>query len=368
MHRVVIILTILYLCPACSSIYSPSKIPDYALTTELYERKQFHLRSSAQQNHKPSVIGHGAGDFRYYPMNLSVSQRGVTKGVRGNNWPTKTAWARPVSELIEKAYESYQLDGVEIDVQIPPAGHPLCVGLDNKCAFVMHDEPNWSAITPNTEAFNYMRQNSLGAVLNDYISQKYIDKALYLEVKASKPCQSLPPLDSHDCLRAPQMIYAVIEPFITSNSNQQKGWLRFVSFSPGSLQALQTLSLQLDNETREQLNFALIAGYRKDSSWIMNLLRKNLSQMKGPVPEFSDDVIHFAAHSEWLDMLWFSPKGADYPDEMIRLVDEKRNQANLPPLQYSVSIYDTDKASFEQKMKSFPVELESILIDIDRKH
>ena len=356
----------------CTDLISPSRMLEDNLQQDIADRKVFFKKPEL------SVIGHGAAAFRDYPMNI-VKVRGRAAAVRSNNWLLQAAYASAVKDSLERAFNRYQLDAVEIDIQLPPADHSLCKATGDDCAFIMHDTPQWEAIQKDDVAYDYLLKNRLSQVLEAFVNAGFHhDKTLYLELKTSAACQVIRPEAELQCDSVASRVRKVIQPYLVpryvaqtkiaqpevTDIERKRPWLQIVSFSPS---AMASLYAQLPESQRQYVGFSLVAGFTEDASWPMSLLRARLSQLKGPVPVFDEQIQDFVAANVWIERVWFSPKGMSEPVTIMRNLQQRRlEQDALSPLGFSVSVYDTSLASFEKKMAGFDDNLLSFMVDVDR--
>ncbi|MDO8341899.1 MAG: hypothetical protein Q7T48_01745 [Cellvibrio sp.] len=374
--RIIIGCLLVVTLSGCANLVSPSRFHESSLAFAIWDVKQFHLRNVVDTK-ELEVIGHGAGSFRHYPMNVRLGN-GVLLDVRGNDWMTQAAEVKPVTDLIDKAFLFYQLDALEIDVQIPPADHPLCKGLAEVCAFVMHDTPLWSDISEGDRAYQYLRQNTLDSVLNYVTSKGYHhNHAIYLDLKATKNCQSVSVENPAACTDYPQRLVPLLKKYLAMHSAKTAAlegdveyrWLRLVSFAPMLLRtlydALADMDLNTNKPYRDATSFGVIAGFANDGEFPFKAC---LAQSKGPVPEFDSAMKQYVASELWIDRLWFSTRGFENPVKHMSEVSAMRSalpNTSAKPLVFSVSVYDASRASYQSKLQGFNLPLVSIMVDVD---
>lgn len=374
--RIIIGCFLLLHLSSCANLVSPSRFHENELASALWDVKQFHSRDAVDSK-KLEVIGHGAGSFRHYPMNVRLGD-GELLGVRGNDWMTHAAEAKPVTDLIDKAFQFYQLDALEIDVQIPPKDHPLCKGLADRCVFVMHDTPLWSDITEGDKAYQYLRENTLDSVLNHVTRKGYHhNHAIYLDLKATKECQSVSIENPITCTEYPLRLVPLLKKYLVihgsstteSEVDVNHRWLRLVSFAPTLLHTLYDALKNTDPNTgkpyRDATSFGVIAGFSNDGEFPF---KAHLAQAKGPIPEFGPAMKRYIAKELWIDRLWFSARAFKDPLKHMREIAAMRsalNNSDEDSLIFSVSVYDERQSNYQKKLQDFDLSLASIMIDID---
>ncbi|UTA47126.1 hypothetical protein L1F30_13265 [Simiduia sp. 21SJ11W-1] len=364
---------LLALLTGCANLVSPARIHERDLASRLFDIQQFH--AGHPEVHAPlEVVGHGAGAFRQYPMNVFESESTVQ--VRGNHWPLKAAYALPVEQLIDKSFRFYQIDAVEIDVQVPPENHPLCRALGDTCAVVMHDTPDWDAIAPGSPAYQYLLENSLVNILDFVVQQGFHEKhIIYLDLKSPRKCQ-LTDYANDSCKRYPDLLLPILKKYVAIERHKAPtatggaSWLRLVSFSPGLLRYLHQ---RFEGHTpsgkalRDATSFGFIAGY---SGKGFLGLKPLLAQAKGPVPELSTAMSETIAAAPYIDRIWFSVRGLESPAEEInrlaslRTVALKNNSA-LKPFAFSVATYDVSWQDYQSGLSALKPALTSFMIDVD---
>lgn len=353
--RLGVLFTLLFLA-SCASFVSPSRVQPTDLEGKIKELQTFH-REELGVASRMKVIGHGAGSFRHYPMDLVSSTK--DKGVRGNNGLFTRAKALPVSDLIRNAFEKYGLDAVEIDVQVPPKAR----GRDGKTAraFIMHNTPKWDAVSRPNLAAEYMQKNSLESVLQEFVKHGYHQgKVLYLELKSTAECQKGRPL-SKKCQHYIDTVSDIIQPFLGADYSKERSWLRLISFSPYMLSSIRN---SLEGNASSNTRYELIVGYTRDWIWGTNWIKACLAQSKGPVPEFNQTMKNFIINNTFIDRVWFSVKGIRNPGNEFAEVIRSRKETESP-LEMNVAVYDVGNAKYRRRLREAKLPISSIMLDID---
>lgn len=324
-------------------------------------------------SNKLEIVGHGAASFRYYPMGIDKDGK-----VKGNSWSVfKNAKAKNVVDLMDIAFRDHNIEAIEIDVQLPKTSHPLCKIADKQnCAFVMHNTPDWKMISnENIDSFRYFQNNTLNIVLSHFMNQNYHTegKRVYLELKSSLDCTS-PDQERIECTDDAFRVANIVKQILskTNSSESTKNWLIITSFSATALSALRE---KLEEQFKNQVDYALIAGY--DTKGFLGI-KSCLAQCKGPVPQFTKEMQDFASLTPWLNKLWFSTKGISNPIKIFDGVVSKRsklcklrNNESCEKLLFCVANYDQSENKFREIMNNsdepFTHPLVSIMIDIDEE-
>jgi len=306
------------------------------------------------------VIGHAAGSYRYYPMNIYKDQYAY-----GNQWSKKCkSQAKNIGELIDMFFKHDKVSSVEIDVQAPPKDHILCQeGRD--CLFIMHDKPDWDEITSlDSPVVEYLDNNTLRKTLEHFVSEKhYIDKKLYVEIKSQFKCNA-PKRNDEKCKYLGERVASVIKDFIKGHSEAMSGnnWITIVSFSATALESFRG---ELSNELKDKVDYALIAGVHPFG------LKWFLGQLKGSVPLFNKELQKFAITTRWLDRVWFSAQGISDYNVLFKSLNEQRvaQCCACKPLEFSVASYPYKSEEFYNTMTrtipAFDQSIASIMIDVD---
>ena len=333
-------------------IVSPGRVGPDHLKDEINKLKSLCniLPNGKCDETKLEIIGHGAGSFRHYPMDVTTGGTIV-----GND----NAKVKNFEDLLKTAFDNHNLDAIEIDAQLPPyINHELHVNNNPNTSFVMHNTPDWEKLTrlEQPKAFAYLQDNTLPKVLEVFTSRHYPEqgKKLYLELKSNNECANTGNT-AHQCTDSPIRVAKDIEYILKSRPFSNR-WLTVVSFSATSLETVhKTLG--------DRIDYALIAGYDTDG---FLSIKARLAQCKGDVPKFDDDMKKFVANNKWISMVWFSTKGISDPTEELKEIIKIRQKEHPDvPLKFSVATYDRTWRGFYKKMADFPYPLASVMIDID---
>lgn len=356
---ILLILILLFMNGCCFGnnkfLVSPNRIKGSEINTELLQLKK--LRDV-------KIIGHGGASFSHYPMNVNNQQEPI------GNYDRNISNIIDLMSLVFESDSSQKIDAIELDIQVPPVSHILCAdakSADSECSFIMHDTPKWEAFNTNknTKIFTYMKKNTLRKILNNFVEKKYYEKGkqLYIEIKSPSNECSLPNVNTKKCLVGADEFLKEVKlltkkyPYIKNI----KSWLRVVSFSASSLTHIHKyIGIDMD--------YSFIAGYH-ESSFIKKILKRKLSQCKGAVPVFTNEMQDFASYNGWLDSVWFSYKGIEKPNKMFKKMYEKRQifckTRKCKKLMFSVASYDIGKKKFKKNIQEFSFPLRSIMVDID---
>ncbi len=338
-------------------IVSPGRVGPDHLSGEIVKLKSFckKLPDGKCDKNRLEIIGHGAGSFRHYP--IDITKKGKIVGNDG-------AKVHSFAELMKSAFDDRDLTAIEIDAQLPPhINHKLHTDNNPNTSFVMHNTPNWNKLTQKDQpdAFNYLQKNTLPIVLKEFISKGYHQKGkkLYLELKATNECAH-PGDTRHQCTDAPSRVARDIQTILKLPDANSHQWLTVISFSAS---VLETLREKLGEQYQNKIGYALVAGYDKDGLFSM---KAKLAQCKGDVPKFDHTMKTFVATRAWISNIWFSTKGISNPAKEFESLVQMRQKIHPDiPLKFIVASYDRNWNGFEKSIREFPYPLVSIMIDID---
>lgn len=354
--------------PDC--VVSPERIAKNKIDKKLKQlRKTCNSKLANGKGHicdkeKLKFIGHGAGSFRHYAMDVTYEG-----GIEGNNRLFHIEKAEDVNVLMSEAFEQKQMNAIEIDVHVPTlenggfdSNHPLCKEVGEKeCAFVMHNKPKWDVLktSKDSAAYAYLKKNTLTNILNYFLANNYEDEIIYLEFKAEKECM-LPKKDNKLHVEKRCDVVPIIVSDIVNKTIKQHDVNSRLTVASFSASALTTIKSKLG----KQVKYGFIAGYDKKGPLG---IKAYFAQCKGPVPHFSGDMKDFASTTEWLDHIWFSVKAITEPNKVFSNISKIRSQhfKQKPELNYSVSSYDIKEETFIDTMSKFTLPLYSIMVDID---
>lgn len=308
------------------------------------------------------IIGHQAGSYRNYPMD-------VTRGgeVLSNGWPgSGSTAATDILPLLDAAFGGPDMDAVEIDVQALPAAHPQYS--DSSRVVVLHDlQKRWRNVDANSPAAEHFRTNTLSSVLKHFASEGLGQtKRLYIEIKSRFGCNA-PDNSSTKCTYTSEVVAQVLSEQLTDTAlwrnSSGKPCITIISFSAT---ALETVRAGLPKHLWPFIDFALIAGVdRGGFRWLVG-------QAKGSVPIFTKQMRQFVTTTDWLQRIWFSAQGIRDFESVFAELDAARKKecANCSALGYSVAVYPLKTESFHKRMLPHPtttyhLPLKSMMIDVD---
>lgn len=370
MKHYILLPVVCLLLGSCSllpdKIVSPGRILRDNLSNGLLPLYETCNKIKSCQVDELEIIGHGAGSYRYYPMDIHKDGY-----IHGNQWNLKCqAKAKDINPLIDQTFATKEIRSVEIDIQAPPADHILCKN-GQDCLFIMHNKPDWDTITSlKHPVVNYLQRNTLGKTLRHFINKGYYKKQrLYLEIKSSFGCNAPNRKDSK-CkdagLRIASEIKAALAEVKNKTRKQDPNWLTMISFSAT---ALQSFRQGLPKDLQDSVNYTLIAGVHPFS------LKWFFGQAKGSVPLFTDELQQFATTTPWLDYVWFSPQGISKFSTLFHDLTIKRQQEckergrQCHELRFNVSTYALKQKTFYKAMTEidppFTQILTSMMIDVD---
>lgn len=376
MLRLVICVLAIVLIEGCTkidSLVSPGRIERADLKGSRVNMEGLCEKMASCKKNELEVIAHVAGSYREYPMTVDRGFLPKDGMVMSQGWGIKSWFkAKDINDLIDKTFENSEIDSLEIDIQVPPSDHPLCTK-GKRCAFVVHDLVDWSAVDNKNNAANiYLKRNSLDKILTHFVKEKsyYKNRRLYLELKSLFTCNA-PKRKSKECSdlgkRIAKEISMVLPDLKNIKSDNNKNWLTLTSFSASALEEAHTSLKILGLD--EFVDFALIAGVYPNNSFL-SFAKWVVGQQKGSVPMFTKPLRKFAVEKTWLDSIWFSPQGVTNFYSLFHKMNKSREDEGLGPLKFSVANYSIKWPKFKKAMLRQPacatkVPIVAMMIDID---
>ena len=358
---ILLLFSTLLLSNACrlpDSIVSPGRVDRSSISSDLQNVYQTCDSIKGCEPSELEIIGHGAGSYRYYPMDI---KKGV---VQGNGWKGQCVEAKDINDLMDLSFSDSTVNSIEIDIQAAPEDHFLCTSTEGDCLFILHDnQKKWKCVdSPEQASSQYLMRNTLRSSLAHFIEKGYYkDKHLYIELKSVRGCMK-PDCTKDKCTATAKRVALEIsdelEQLKTLRASNSKNCISIISFSASSL---QTMYDSLPAHLRDEVDYVLIAGIQRFGLvWIAG-------QLKGVVPIFNDDLRKFAATTKWLDRVWFSVRGLKDFNSILKELNTLRAQKcpGCDSLEYSMATYEVKPEEFHEKMEGFSHPLPSVMIDID---
>jgi hypothetical protein len=351
--------SILFLLGSCMQFQycfvSPGRVPPDSLHAHNIAYSQVSKEASSIPNDQYEVIGHGAGSWRYYPMN--INRKG---NVYGNGFRHKKDKALGIIELIDSSIAIDPTMSIEIDAQYAPDSHLIRKLYPEDGAYVLHDTPKWKRChTRKKSAINYLHDNTIRKAMDHFVASGYYRHCkMYVEIKVSK--------QAHDPIRSGQLyarsLAKELEEYIRKYSNGNKdNWLCINSFSPLALEAFRN---SLPCELQDRVDYVLIAGYTG------NWLKGRVAQKKGYVPEFTPGISAFVTQTPWLDCVWFSAQGIKDFNEKFNTMIAHRKAAHpeWKEVEFSYATYPYKFSKMKRRMSKTPklnAPIRSFMLDLD---
>ena len=275
--------------------------------------------NSGDTNNRLSAIGHAAGSYQQYPIDISLPSD------------------KKVSELILDSIKTHDLNGIEIDVQIDKSGdvyvtHDRIIG---------DDKENIKQINKNSEKLNEVITTIYKNGLNN-------DIRLFIELKTSS--QEVTDIDE-------LLINGILKSIkygIDNKSFQNKilNNISFISFNYNMLKKFHD-----ENKKIGIVNFRLYqiiaSSYNKLLTWCI-------------CPAFSVLNVDLLKKDDILTGIWFDPKGIpDFTTAFNEINNYRKNKA----YEIYISTYGLSKDSYVKALKKNKEGLRNItglIFDIQR--
>ena len=311
-------------------------------------------------------VGHVLGAYREYAM--VVDKDGAQKHTGNVDGP-----AQDMVPLLERAFQSFELNSVELDVHVAP---PNMTHLNPEEIVVVHNSPDWREFDRPSAGMDYLKRNTFRTVLDAFLAKGYGKEGgkLYIEVKAPPVCELSSTTMPSECSR----IGRAIAKTIMTTKAEMRPSLAFISFWPKMLEAVHTglVALGADADVHE---YVLILG--PSSAFWAHVG----SGAKGNVPQFDDERKVWLEKTPWVDAVWASPSPRISPKlgEDMANINRERLAHCATCLNVGVSVYQSNPDAFEEHLrtawsatdvelpacgrggKKAPAIIESLIYDID---
>ncbi len=282
------------------------------------------FRSLVQADSTFYAIGHRIGDHLHYPTNVNKEKY--------------LAPYKNTKDLMDAAFRSHGLNGIELDLRLGPDG----------VVYVVHDKikKNLSPL-----AFRYLEQNSLELFLRHYIENEYyVENRIFIEIKLSpkifhlKKQSFLPDVVNNSEKRLIDQIFLTLEQVLSGYPNTRDDVSRSIGFISFSLAALHYAYVIC----RKSHEFFLITTTDQ-------FMKRTLSRAMFYIPLTPAEKSRIQ-YAEWLSGIWFDPLYIDDPVETFLRINELRRN----PLKFYVSTYGMKFQKLLEKFntpnaKHFPV-------------
>jgi hypothetical protein len=307
--RLSILLLILCSCSQKGPIYSDENVS--VQISRYYKTLAEHVRFEKQA----ATILHRAGSFQEYAKNINCAEFG------------KAVHEKDISDLMDTAFKEYKTDAIEIDIRTIPGSK------NHHGVYIVHDRIDPEIEEKNNpEANGYLSRNSVQQVIAHFIRSGYPFKgnSLYIELKV--PRQSV--FSNNTALDADEKQYialslAAIDSAVRSCSKSEaeikkiSDRIQFISFNIFALEEVhnmcgETYGLHFLAAT----NRPVLGRFAAARDYELNFLNSAL--------------IDKLTGSDWLDGLWFDPRGIDDAARIFNSINDKRHK----PLEIHIFAYE----------------------------
>ncbi len=256
------------------------------------------------------AIGHAAGAFQRYPVNLFTKP------------------AEPVADLIRDSLVRHGLDGVEIDVQVDEKGK----------VFVTHDRIIEEGRIKNIKEFH--REGRLEDVVRLFLDDKLImTKSLYIELKTPHSDR----LSDTDVFLIENTLVAVNDTLKGSKEGgEARKRISFVSFNYRALERVKLLCASDPGKygSGNYSFFWIVASNR--GPFITHCVCPAFSSLSGgKVDDLAKDTV--------LTGIWFDPRGVSDFGKLFRQINDRRPKDRK--LCFFISTYGLSEKRFSRQMK-----------------
>lgn len=251
-----------------------------------------------------TTILHRAGSYQEYAKNINCTEFNSDNGIRD------------INDLMDEAFTRYHADGIEIDLRTVPE-NPSYEGV-----YVSHDAIRSVIMEHGHEAARaYLSRNSINQVLKHFLARGYdiSGHRIFMELKVPRKhllSNNTDPDESDMAYlrKSYETVNAVVND--TKDSVRRKSLvahLGFISFNPYALKAIH----DMDNAGYE-LHF-LAATNRPIGGRFAALLDDELNFL-------NESLAGFLTHADWLDGIWFDPRGIDSAAEIFNSINDGRKR------------------------------------------
>ncbi|HNX60646.1 MAG TPA: hypothetical protein PKK43_16200, partial [Spirochaetota bacterium] len=221
---------------------------------------------------------------------------------------------RDINDLMDEAFTRYITDGIEIDLRTVPS-NPSYKGV-----YVSHDAIESVIMKHGHEAARaYLSRNSINQVLEHFIERGYdiSGHGIFMELKVPRkhlfsnntdPDES----DMEYLRKSFETVNAIVNDVRDpARRKSLVAHLGFISFNPYALKAIHDM-----DHSGYELHF-LAATNRPIGGRFAALLDDELNFLNGSITEF-------LTHADWLDGIWFDPRGIDNAAEVFNSINDRR--------------------------------------------
>lgn len=290
------------------------------------------IRTSVLADSRFYLIGHRMGDHRHYPTNA--------------NRPKWLGGYKSTRELMDRAFQTYGLNGIELDVRLGGDGN----------VYVVHDK-----IKKNLPdlSWDYLRENSWEKLIRHFIEKEYyIENRIFIELKLSpklfhrKKQSFLPDVVSQSEKQLIDTLFMELGHILSEYPDTREEIQRSIGFISFSLAAL---------------HYAYVTSLASHEYFLITttdqFMKKSVSRALFYIPLTPSEKARIQ-YAEWLTGIWFDPAYIDKPVETFLGINSLRRN----PLKFYISTYGMKFPKLLQKFQSsrameFPVS--GVIFDLE---
>ena len=326
-----------------------------AETADLPDTKRIminELSGSVRFDRDVTTILHRAGSYQEYAKNINCTAFNADNDIRD------------INDLMDEAFTRYKADGIEIDLRTIPS-NPAFKGV-----YVTHDAiKSLIARHGHAAARGYLSRNSINQVLKHFIDRGYdlSGRRIFMELKVPRKhllSNNTDP-DEED-MRYLRESYTAVTTALnevpdTARRKSIASHLGFISFNPYALKAIHDM-----DDAGYELHF-LAATNRPVAGRFAALLDDELNFM-------NDSIRGYLTRADWLDGIWFDPRGIDNAAEIFNSInDGRKRKAGIYLFTFKLEygdlkkrlasyVYEDEKNKKKRKLES----VRSLMFDIRR--
>lgn len=301
----------------------------YPFRREILEEIANQILKTCRATTPLPLIGHRLGDYKNYP-----------KDANSHDLIPKYS---STTELMERAFLSTGLDGIELDIQ----------GDSEDEIYVTHDP----LIEPIEDiSKEYLKLNTFGNFINHFISHKYyLNKKIYIEIKQQVPIFSwrkftfIP--DSMEFVNTHFLknVIKTIDRYTSKNPERLKicSAINFISFHLSPLEYLREISSELHS------TFYIITTNQSPQKYLAPLARH-----RALFPSEMERI----RRADFLTGIWFDPFYLENPQKTL----DSLNIGREKKLEFYLSTYGMPVNDIIEKLRkdSEKLELHGLIFEL----
>lgn len=264
--------------------------------------------------------GHRAGSFQEFAKTLYAGDAGAR---------------RPVAELMDRAYDAFGLDGIEVDVRASP--------LNARDVVVVHDRID---VAPLDEAGRaYAEANTARGLLEHFLArERHRDgRRIVFELKA--PRDGLDAATEEAVDRLARTLNEVLGP--RADAALARGAVDLLSFNHAALERMHDAL----GEAGAGHGLYQIVTSNQYPEWIFRF---------GPQPPFDAALEAKLREVPWLRGVYFDPRFVDDFAQLFNSISEEREAHGLNALELHLSTFSHERADFTARLAAEPEPLRHV--------